>query len=243
MLSPETQARLVLAREHETEYRPNQDIQRQIGNKVLVMLVGPASMGKTHIMMTAALLDDSFVRVPSFTTREPRPDDERAAYRYIPADEEHVSRILDDIEAGEVVQYGVHPTKGTIYGSMIEDHAAPVNMLATLSNAVEQLRHVGFKRTPLIGLVAEPDVWQEWFLARYPEASPERTARAQEAVLSLEWLLAQPPGEVKWLHNQKDRETATSGELIGLVHGETNDENSGRKLATECLEIARGLII
>lgn len=243
MLSPATEARLTLAREHGAEYQPNSDIQRQLGNKVLVMLVGPASMGKTHIMTAVALLNDTFARVTSFTTRERRTDDERAAYRYIPADEEHISQLLDDIDAGEIVQYGIHPTKGTMYGTMVEDHAAPVNMLATLSNSVEQLRRVGFKRTPLIGLVAEPDVWQEWFLARYPEASPERFARAKEAVISLEWLLAQPLGEVKWLHNQKDRETATAGEFIGLVHGEVSDENSGRKLATECLEIARGLIV
>lgn len=182
-----------------------------LANKTLVMIVGPAAIGKSSLMNTVTNQDQEFGRVSGFTTRQPRSNDEPGMYRYI-TDQEASSLIANN----DVVQYAVHPTTNAAYGSQVMDYPKTYNMLDTLSNVVDELRALPFKRTVVISLTANADAWQEWFLARYPRASDERTKRLQEAILSIEWSLGQTRDHA-WIVNAPEELESTANQLIATV--------------------------
>ena len=142
MLSPEVEKRLQAAQQNEKNYQPNGEIAAKLAEKTLVMFVGPVAVGKSFLMNHVAEVAGDFSRVPVFTTRKPREDDEPGMFRYLPHDDAHVSELLNKIESREVVQYAIHPTSGRIYGSEISDHPNTYNMLAMLSGGVEHQRHL-----------------------------------------------------------------------------------------------------
>jgi ribonuclease HI len=238
MLSHDTQARLDQARLHENDYRPNDEICRQIGDKVLIMVVAPAAVGKTTVMDRAVQLNDEFARVPIFSTREPRPDDEPGMFRLSPHEDNHVAQLLDKFETRQVVQYAIHPTQGTIYGTEARDYPARYNLLATLSTVVDGLRKLPFEQTHTIGLITDSAHWQKWFNDRYPANHPERGKRAREAVQSLEWLLSDQ--ETLWLYNRPDELDETAQDLIDIVQGTTEPADL-RLQAAQLLATARTL--
>jgi hypothetical protein len=238
MLSPEVQNRLDQARAHENDYQPNEVISRQIGAKTIVMVVAPAAMGKSTIMQKAANMSEDFALVPVFSTRNARPDDDPTLFRLSPHDDTHVSQLLDKIDAGEAVQYAVHPTQSIMYGTEATDYPAKYNLLATLSSVVAGMRKLPFKRSVTIGLVTDADHWQQWFTERYPAGHPDRSKRATEAIQSLEWLLADD--QVLWLHNQPDAHDQTAQSLINLVNGTGQPANLGPE-AQQLLTVARTL--
>ena len=199
MLSPDVRKRLEKARQREKTYRPNEEVGATLKDKTIVMFVGPVAAGKSYLMNHVTETDQDFARTPVFTTREARPDDEPGMFRTIPHDDNTVGALLDDIEAGMVVQYAVHPTSGRLYGSTESDYSAPFNMLATLSGTVAQLQGLPFKNTVIIGVAVAPKTWQKRLEARYPTASEEKSKRLQEARLSLEWLLSR--SDVRWIDN------------------------------------------
>jgi hypothetical protein len=238
MLSPDVQARLELAHQNENNYLPSDEICRQIGDKVLVMVVAPAAAGKSTVMDAVVGLSGYFARVPVFSTRDARPDDEPGMFRLSPHDDEHVSKLLDKFDANKVVQYAVHPTQGTIYGTETGDYPTKYNLLATLSSVVDGMRQLPFEKTHTIGLITEPEHWRQWFDTRYPADHSERSKRAREAVQSLEWLCQDE--QVKWLYNQPDALDETAQNLIDLVQG-TREAADLRGDAEQLLAIARTL--
>lgn len=182
-----------------------------IKDKTLVMIVGPAAIGKSSLMNVVVAKDDEFGRVSGFTTRPARSNDEPGMYRYISADE-----ATNLIERDDVIQHAVHPTTGAMYGSQAVDYPKAYNMLDTLSNVVDNLRGLPFKRTVTVSLTTNPDNWQDWFLKRYPNPSQERTKRLEEAIISIEWSLAQLDDHF-WLVNAPDSLTTTADRLISIV--------------------------
>lgn len=215
MLSAEVQKQLLAAQACEKTYRPNDKVAEKLREKTLVMFVGPTASGKSFLINHIAKTDATFARVPVFTTREPREDDEPGMFRCIPHDDANVSKLLDKIKKGEVVQYAVHPTTGRIYGTEIDDFPGEFNMLATPSDVVDHLRELPFKDTVVIGVTAEPAVWMHRFNQRYSVENEEKAKRLKEAKLSLEWLLAHPA--VRWVDNTVSRPASTIYSVIDIV--------------------------
>ena len=207
------------AAEQQAAYVPSAKIQAKVSHKTIGMIIAPTAMGKTFVMNRAIQLDRDFGRVSVLTTRDPRPDDQ-GMFRYYQKNETDIEKLVTKIEKGELVQYAVFPHSGQIYGSEPQDFPGPYNLLATLSNAVSQLKNVGFRAAIPIGLITHPKVWLEWFDARYHDRQSDRPARLQEALESIEWLLAHD--EVRWLINEPGRVDAVARELIALIKHPTH---------------------
>ena len=201
---------------HETAYRPHPSVAEKLATKTLVMIVGPAGIGKSTIMNEIVAQSDDFARVTDFTTRPPRPNDEPGIYRYL-----SVNDAATLVEHGQAVQYAVHPTTSAVYGTEAEDYPAPFNVLDTLSGVVESLRQLPFRHTVTISLTAAPHTWHDWFLSRYPEPSDERTKRLNEARQSITWSLAQTT-QHHWLLNEAGEQANVAAEAIKIARGESN---------------------
>jgi guanylate kinase len=238
MLSPAVAARLMQVGANQISYKPNDSIAQQLKQKNLVMFVGPAAVGKSFLMNRIIEQDIDFGRVSVFTTREARSDDESGMFRYIPHDDAHISLLLDKIEAGEVVQYAVHPTSGRIYGSEVTDYAKSFNMLATLSGIVNTLRLLPFQTTNVIGLAVNPDIWLSRFYGRYVEPSEEQHKRLLEAVVSLQWLLNPSNNHQKiiWVDNTSANETTAIQSVINAVKFNRPGDPTTSRIAQSMLE-------
>lgn len=236
MLSSDVTTRLQQAASRQSSYVPNAAITAQLKEKNLIMFVGPAAVGKSYLMNHIVDRDIDFGRVSVFTTRDARPDDEPGMFRTIPHDDQNVTQLLDKIEAGEVVQYAVHPTSGRIYGSEITDYAKPFNMLATLSGIVNSLRQLPFQTTHVIGLAVEPDVWLRRFYDR-PMSPDEQSKRLGEAIVSLEWLLdpAHIP-EITWVNNTSADESIAVQSVINAVKYNKPGDDTALRTAQSMLE-------
>ena len=243
MLSQRVRDRLLLARSLETSYQPNATISKALAEKTLVMLVGPAAVGKSFLIRHIIEIDSSFNRVPVFTTRDPRPDDEPGIFRNYPHNDESLSSLFDKIEKKEIVQYAIHPTSERLYGTAINDFSGEFNLLATLSSVVTHLQQLPFKQTYVIGLAARPDIWKQRFNVRYPQKNDEQAKRLQEAIASLEWLLAgRQRSVVKWVDNSSEQPDNAIQSVIDIVKYNQQGDAQARHYARQMLESARRAI-
>lgn len=219
-------------------YQPNQAVKNSLKNKSLIMFVGPVATGKTFVMNTVVAENSAFGRVPAFTTREPRNDDDNGMFRYFPHDDHHITRLLNKIKLGEAVQYAIHPTSQRIYGSEVQDYPNEYNMLATLSGVVGQMSTLPFRHTFIIGLVCKADVWQAWLSKRYPHGGQEMNKRVMEAIRSLEWLLEHT---VVWVENVPNQPQQTARAVIDAVLYNKKNDNA-RIFADDMLRQAREML-
>lgn len=214
------------ARELQKTYHPNDRVANTIKEKNLVMFVAPAACGKTYVMNQLAAHDERFKRIPTFTTREPRPDDDPGMFHYLPHDNAHITKLLSMIHKGELVQYVVHPS-GRFYGSEPLDYPGDYNMLATLSFIVEPMAKLPFKDVHVIGVITDVTHWEKWFNERFPVGHPERPKRLQEADKSLEWLLAyQHNNAFSWIDNQPDAPASTVKTLLDAILYNKKQDNA-----------------
>ncbi len=209
-----------------------------LNGKTLVMLVGPTSIGKSTLMNAVVALDARFSRVRSFTTRPPRANDESGHYFYL-TEQDRMAKAA----SGAVITDVIYPTTGHHYGTLPESYGSAFNLLDTLANSVNVYRELPFSRTITVSLTADPDAWERWLDTRYPTHGPERTKRLQEAVLSMEWSLAQAEHHA-WLVNAEDDFTTPSKRLITLATNPASSDNSMRvpPEATKLLERAKTLL-
>ena len=196
--------------------------------KILVMLVGPSAMGKSTIMNEAVRLDPEFSRVRSFTTRQPRSNDEPHQYFYLTPDEVAAKR-----QAGEIVSEVIFPTTNQTYGTLHESYTGTYCLLDTLSNSVAEYRDLDFADTITISLTTTLGRWREWFLMRYPEANTEAMRRLEEAAISINWSLSDP--ETLWLINDDTPETIAK-KLIAISRG-AQPTDDGREMARAILDL------
>jgi hypothetical protein len=236
MLSPDIEQRLLRASQNEKEYRPKEEVTSVLREKSMVMFVGPAATGKTYIMNKLAELDPRFQRVPVFTTREARPDDDPGMFRFVPHEDNYIAAILDNIDARDIVQYAIHPTSGRIYGSEMHDYPGEYNMLAMLSGAVKQMEQLPFRQTYIIGLVTPGELWKSRFIKRYPVASEEKEKRRKEAIGSLEWLLDNN-SRVIWASNQEAGAAQIADGIIRAIL--YNEREDSCQIAEDMLKVAR----
>jgi len=166
----------------EPQYRPNSSIAEQLTDKTLIMFVGATCEGKNTIMEAVAAQNTLFKVAGTFTSREPRPSDDRSRYTYYQNTDEGLGGILQMIDNHEVVQYAVNPHAQQLYGSVPSDYRADYNLADVFSSAVETFRHLGFKRAITATIITDPAVWIRRFEERFPRTHPYRKARRDAAI-------------------------------------------------------------
>jgi hypothetical protein len=191
-LSPHVLERLELTRNSQDTYRPNEAVSATLADRELIMLIGPAAVGKSFLIDELTKRHEDFGKVRSFATRSPRPDDTSETMTTIQPTDKSLMQILDDIDRGEVVNYSVHPTTQALYGTYPDSYPSTYNLLPTLASSTTALEAAPFRAHHTIGLVASIGSWDAWFEKRSFASSVERRARLTEAALSLDWVLAQP---------------------------------------------------
>jgi hypothetical protein len=224
----------------EKNYRPSQEVADSLSQKTLVMLVGPVAVGKSFVSNLVAESDPEFNEVSVFTTREARASDGSGLFRIKPHTDESLSAILDEIKAGTLVQYMVHTTTGRIYGSTVEDYSGTYNLLPTISSVVDQLTQLPFKAATAIYVTTRPEVWIMWLNTRYPDKEDtERAKRIEEAIVSLEWALAdERQSTVSWIENDIQTPEKTVEDVINIVKYNQQYNPVAREYAKQMLELA-----
>lgn len=204
----------------------------ELSQKTLVMIVGPAAIGKSTLMNEIVRQDSkTFGYVKSFTTRSRRPG-ETAHYNFISREE-----ALSLQQTGRTVTYFEHPTTHDLYGTTPASYIAQINLLDTLSGSVDDYRKLPFTHTLTIGLTAPVEQWKEWFLQRYPEPFDEAIKRLAEAKRSIMWSLGDP--ETFWLINDGPIETVAA-RCIDIIHGAGTGDD-GASYAEQMLNAIDGM--
>lgn len=220
-----------MLRSEQSAYAPSAHIANFLNSKTVVMLVGPAAIGKSTIMNKAVELDPRLHRVPSFTTRPRRINDEPGMYHYIASDEEF-EKLAHDIMNKKVVQYGVSPVKDVVYGTYIKDYLREYNLKDVWYSGVEEFEKLNFKSKIVVGLVSDPKEWSVWFQQRFAIDDPEATSRLDEAELCLPWLIERK--NVCWLQNKNEDSEEVGLKLIDICLGGQGQEG-GEQLAQDML--------
>jgi guanylate kinase len=237
MLSDQTTDRLNKLFQTQDEYEPNMAIADKLAKKTIVMFVGATCEGKNAVMDAAAKLDTRLKVVGTRTSREPREGDNAARYTYIDNNDEALAEVFDAIEKREMVQYAVNPYAQLIYGSTIDDYPTTYNLADVFSSAIENFRHLGFKRAIAVTVVTDPKVWLKRFEERFPAGDPQRRARRDEAIESFTWSLSQTDDHF-WIENIDGNLDAAAHEIIAITLGESEGQPAARRIAEASLEAA-----
>lgn len=236
------QEQLDLVRKLEKTYEPNEDIRRRLAQKVLIPIVGPCAVGKSHVIETLITNYPEFAQVYSLSTRKPRPDDTPATMRHIPWTNRAVQDMCDAIGVGEAVQYVFHPKTDDIYATTIDSYPGTYNLLPALSDSIPGLERLPFRAMPITGLVTTPEAWAEWFDRRVFSSPSDRAARIAEAALSLQWLIDNP--QVAIISNVPDKPEQAARAIHALAMAPVSltpprDIDSTDQLLTHIKELSR----
>ncbi len=218
-----------------SSYQPNKAALTSLHNKILVMIVGPTSIGKSTLMKKVCELDPEFSYVQAFTTR-PRRDDAPSTYRHIT--ESEAATLYANHQA---ITYIPHPTTGYIYGTDHASYKSRYNLLDTLSSTVELYRNLPFERTVTISLTAELVDWQRWLALRFNAPSSELTKRLEEAKTSIGWSIAQRDNHA-WLLNSEVNLEDCAQQVIDHVKGTKRLSSDTPKEATDLLKYVENLL-
>lgn len=219
-------------RANQALYHPNQHTLDKLAGKTIIMTVGPAGIGKSTLMNGAVEQDPRLHRVPSFTTRQQRINDEPGMYHYIATDEDY-EQLDHAIRSGNVAQYGVSPVKDVVYGTYVDDYLREYNLKDVWYSGVTEFENLPFSTKIIVGLVADPHDWKEWFAQRFEQGDPEALSRLDEAQQSLEWLLGCP--DVKWLQNVNHDREQSAIKLVDICLGGQGQPN-GPDIASQMLD-------
>lgn len=202
----------------ERNYRPNETVLTQLAAKQLVLLVSPAAVGKSTLMNRIVELDDRFARISGLTSRPARAEDEPGMYRYIPHTPPELKRLLEKAEAGELVQYAIHPTTSFVYATELQDYPKQFNCKDVLGHAIAGFRALPTAGSHTFGIVCDPAEWQQRLDNRYPNpADPELKKRLAEAAINLSWSLQDT--ETIWIENSNGRLDTAAATIINYSAG------------------------
>lgn len=238
-LSSTTLAELDRLYQAQNTYQPGEPIAAQLAAKTLLAFVGPTCAGKNTVMEATAKADKRFKLVGTFTSREPRPDDQN--YTYYQNTDEGLRPILADITGRRVVQYAVNPHAHLLYGSNLGDYAGDFCMADVFSSAVDQFRQLGFGRTLVVSVATDPAAWLQRFNARFPIGHPQRVSRRSEAIESLEWSLSQTAADHHWIVNVDNQPEVVVQAVIALAAGTGAGNPAARGLAEATLQTVRAV--
>lgn len=222
-------------RKHSHNYQPNGDIARELSQKTIVPIIGPTAVGKSTVIEEMLRLDDGFSDVSTTTTRPKREGETAPGWRFLSHDAENLRAIAAKVDAGELVQYAVHPTTGYIYATELQDYPKPFDVIAMLSSAMSDIKKLPFKACKPIALVAQPADWEAWFNNRSSAGdNPDDDAkRLREAQQSVEWLLRHD--EVSWVCNRPGQAAGAAREIINIARGKTDDDSAARHVGEQLL--------
>jgi guanylate kinase len=226
---------LIQLESRQNDYMPGAAIATQLAEKSLLLIVAPTSMGKSTVIRRVTEIDDRFGIVGSFTTRDPRADENGKQFTYIPHTDAGLEHLFKRIRQQELVQYIIHPTTKHIYGTDISHYPKPYNLLDFIYNSIDGIRKLPFKESPVISIATEPSQWAYWFNQRFPEGNPERHKRLDEAIMCFRWLLAQPIPAVHWVVNGEGMLDQAAGEVVRIGLGSHASDLAGRRYAELCL--------
>lgn len=231
-----------LHRLYETQgaYQPNSAIRATIANKSVVAVVGATCMGKNTVMQAAIEQDAALASIGRRTSREPRSDDPVGLYTYIPGTDEGLAAAFAQIQRGEWVNYAVNTYANLLYGSGPGDYPASWSLGDIFASAIPSMRNIGFKQVLAVSVVCEPELWIQRVTERFPAGHPQRQARIEEAIASLEWSLAQTTDHY-WAVNTDT--PAAGGEQLRAIMANppTQPDEAARHLAQACLAAVRKL--
>jgi hypothetical protein len=239
MLSTQTINRFDRLAHAQNIYRPNGDISTQLAQKSIFLLVGATCVGKNTIMEALAGLDSRFHIIGTRTSREPRASDDPRVYTYYQNTDEGLQGVLDSISRGEVVQYVINTRSQLIYASTLADYSGEYAIGDTLSSAVADFQHLGFKHVTAISVVTDPVAWLARFEERFPPGDPHRQARRDEAIESLTWSLAQTGDGHFWVENIAGQPEVAAREVIQIADGQSRGTIKAQALAEASLAAAQ----
>lgn len=207
----------------EQTYRPNSTVAAGLSMKKLALIVGPTAVGKSTLMNNIVQIDTRFARISGLTSRPARTEDEPGMYRYIQHDEPHLKEVLRKVEAGELVQYAIHPTTGYIYATETQDYPSIYNCADVLGHAVSAFRGLPSGGSYTYSIVCSPSNWQQRLYTRYPSPDdPDLTKRLAEATINLEWSLQDP--KTVWIENSDNQLESASQAIIRLTTTNTKPD-------------------
>lgn len=172
------------------------------------------------------------------TSRPARSNDEPGQYEYIDHTDAGINSLLESTLRGELVQYAVHPTTRYVYATKPSGYPAKYNMLDTQAKVIDSLLRLPFNTSHIIVLVTDPDLWKQWFLTREQKGSEEYTKRLNEAISSLESVLARSPQTVHWIYNQPNNLDSMASDLIEIIKDTKKSNLRNREYALGMLSLA-----
>ena len=225
-------------RAQENSYLPGVDVSYHLQKVTLAAVIGPVAVGKTTCLNYISTNSSEIGRVQSFTTRPARPDDPLGDYRYLKHSAENIAVIASKANAGELVQYAVHPTTGYVYGSEASDYYRPYMMLTALANSISGLRRLPFKGIVELCLVSEPNEWLRRISSR--SSNEDRLKRLKEGIASLEWCLDQGSA-MSWLCSSAgiDKLPAVCNDMQLIIKGELEPNSNNREIGIKLLSKIR----
>lgn len=196
-------------------------------------------MGKTTVMQSLAdAAPGQYGEFVTFTSRPPRASDNKTRYVYYPHTDAGLKLLIDRIRHRDVVQYNVNPFNLYMYGSDIAGYPYANNLGDIFASSVDDFRRLGFGKAQFFTVVAPASLWLERFNERFAPGDPQRAARLQEAVTSLQWSLAQTDPDHTWVINDRPSRIVAA-EVISYIRGSKtlqSDQIRARGIATNCLE-------
>ena len=200
------------------------------------MIVGPTATGKSTLMNQVCAVDPRFQRVKSFTTRQPRANDEPDQYFYLTPE-----KLDEHLGTGDVITDVTLPGTNLHYGTLTESYPGDYNLLDTLAGSVATYRNLPFYQTATVSLTSDPVAWAEWLVQRYPEPSEHRTKRLEEARMSIDWSLKQTQNHY-WLTNIPGDLETTTQQLIQIATGQVKPSESNPPSAVAMLDTVNHLL-
>jgi guanylate kinase len=206
-------------------YKPAPEVLRQIGNVVLLIVVGPSGAGKNTLITETGIPE-----VMNYTSREPRPNERHGEDFMFITDYEEATK---QIKNGEFVQI-VAGVTGDIYGTKASSYPTEgFAALPVLADVAPYFRQLGFKDT--ITLFVTPPSNGEWHrrLKAHPLTEEQLQKRLIEAKRSYEFALVD---EHTHLILNDDIKAATI-QVHNLLSGEadTERETAARQAIEEIL--------
>lgn len=173
---------LEAALDQQHAYRAKQAERDKLRDTDLVTFVGGVAVGKNYLMQKSGLYVCG-----TETSRAPRADDDATKYTYASNEE-----MLAGIEAGELIQYGVH-LPDTIYGSRIRDYRlGEPNAADIWFDAVSALGNKGFRTVKAVSIFTPATQWYQQLQERFEDRPPAFIIdRLNETRHSIRWSVAQ----------------------------------------------------
>ena len=173
---------LETALERQGAYRAHSSERARLHDTDLIAFVGGAAVGKNYLMQKSGLYVCG-----TETSRAPRESDSAAKYTYSSNNE-----MLAAIEAGELIQYGVH-LPDTIYGSRVRDYqVGEPNASDIWFDAVSALENKGFRTVKAVSILSPPVQWYQQLEERFEDRPTAFIIdRLNETRHSVRWSVAQ----------------------------------------------------